>query len=202
MTGRDDISTEEATFRPVDVPQSFDVIATRTDQMGFDMPSDLRTGAFLRGLAASKPGGRILELGTGTGLATAMLLDGMDATASLVSVDNDSTCQDIARDVLDGDGRVEFVQEDGSTFLATQRPETYDLVFADTWPGKYDGLCDALALVAPGGFYIGDDMLPQPNWPADHPPKVAALMDRLGGLPGWTYVPIDWASGIVMAVRR
>jgi len=39
------------------------------------MPSDVMVGALLRLLAAAKPGGRMLELGTGTGLATAWVLD-------------------------------------------------------------------------------------------------------------------------------
>jgi hypothetical protein len=41
-------------------------------------PPSRGTGLFLRTLAASKPAGRFLELGTGTGVATAWLLDGMD----------------------------------------------------------------------------------------------------------------------------
>jgi predicted O-methyltransferase YrrM len=62
------------------------------------MPSEADTGALLRFLAASKPGGRMLELGTGTGLATAWLLDGTGRCASLVSVDVDPVVQDVARD--------------------------------------------------------------------------------------------------------
>ena len=58
-------------------------IEKRTAELGFDMPSDMRTGALLKALAASKPNGRLLELGTGTGLATACLLAGMDSASSL-----------------------------------------------------------------------------------------------------------------------
>ena len=47
------------------------------------MPSDPLTCTLLRTLAASKPGGQFLELGSGTGLSTAWLLDGMDARATL-----------------------------------------------------------------------------------------------------------------------
>jgi hypothetical protein len=42
-----------------------------TEALGFTMMSEPRTGALLATLAASKPGGRMLELGTGTGLGTA-----------------------------------------------------------------------------------------------------------------------------------
>jgi predicted O-methyltransferase YrrM len=50
-------------------------------------------GAMLLTLAASKPGGRFLELGTRAGLAAARLLDGMDGRSTLISVDNDGAVQ-------------------------------------------------------------------------------------------------------------
>ena len=78
-------------------PTVWSSIRERTGTLGFDMPSDLRTGALLQALAATKPGGRLLELGTGTGLATACLLAGMDSSAQLISVDNDPAFQGVAR---------------------------------------------------------------------------------------------------------
>ena len=51
----------------------------------------------------------------------------------------------------------------------------FDLIFADTWPGKFSQLPETLALVRPGGFYVVDDLLPQPNWPEGH----AASLERL-----------------------
>lgn len=76
------------------------------------MTSEPRTGSFLRTLAALKPGGRLLELGTGTGLGTAWHLDGMDATSTLDSVDRDPAVQAIARRHLGGDARITFHSED------------------------------------------------------------------------------------------
>jgi predicted O-methyltransferase YrrM len=60
------------------------------------MPSEPLLGALLRVLVASKPGGRFLELGTGTGLSTNWILDGMDADSMLVSLDNEAGVQQIA----------------------------------------------------------------------------------------------------------
>jgi hypothetical protein len=50
---------------PGPVPQ----IQEQTAALKFGMASEPLTGALLRTLAASRPGGRLLELGTGTGLA-------------------------------------------------------------------------------------------------------------------------------------
>ena len=77
-------------------PPAYAGIAERTRELGFTMPSDPKTGSLLKVLAASKPGGMILELGTGTGLATAWLLAGMDRSAHLISVDIDPTVQSVA----------------------------------------------------------------------------------------------------------
>ena len=38
-----------------------------TEAMGFNMVSEPKVGSLLAVLAAAKPGGRLLELGTGTG---------------------------------------------------------------------------------------------------------------------------------------
>jgi predicted O-methyltransferase YrrM len=183
-------------------PAALERIARRTAELGFDMPSEPRTGALLRALAASKPAGRLLEIGTGTGLATAWLLAGMDAAARLVSVDADQAVQAVAREALGADPRVRFVLGDGLDFIRAQPAGACDLVFADAWPGKYDGLEAALALVRPGGFWIGDDMRPQPNWPEGHQARVDDLVARLRALPGWTIAELAWASGLVLAVRR
>jgi predicted O-methyltransferase YrrM len=55
---------------PVRSPEHLAAIERATREHGFDMLSERRTGALLRLLAASRPGGRLLELDTGTGLAT------------------------------------------------------------------------------------------------------------------------------------
>jgi len=82
------------------MPPVLDAIERDTRQIGFTMGSELRTGSLLRTLAATKPGGRILELGTGTGIGTAWLLAGMDAHSKLDSVDRDPSVQEIARDLF------------------------------------------------------------------------------------------------------
>lgn len=169
--------------------------------MQFSMASEPLVGSLLRTLAASKPGGRFLELGTGTGVATAWLLDGMDANSTLISVDIDGAVQQIARETFGTDRRLTLVTSGGLEFLARQDAESFDLVFADAMPGKYEGLAQALSLVKRGGFYVIDDMRPQPNWPEGHTAKVPVLMEQLAGNSEFQVLPLVWASGVVVAVR-
>ena len=183
---------------PRPVPQ----IQEQTAALKFGMASEPLTGALLRTLAASRPGGRLLELGTGTGLATAWLLDGADPTSALTSVDTDPALQAVARKCLGNDPRLQLINMDAIEFLADQIPQSFDLVFADALPGKYEGLELALAVVKPGGFYVVDDMLAQANWPPGHAEKASALMEQLAKQQDFTVVPMVWASGIVVAVRK
>ncbi len=76
------------------------------------------------------------------------------------------------------------------------------MIFADTWAGKYSLLDDALALVRSGGWYVIDDMRPQPNWPEGHAHKAAQLIAPLAQRMDFHIAPVDWASGIIIAVRR
>ncbi len=184
------------------LPPAWRETGVRTAALGFDMPSEPDTGAMLRVLAASKPGGNLLELGAGTGLATVCLAAGMSADASLLSVDTDERVQAVAREALVDDPRVRFVIADGLDVVRGQATGSFDLIFADAWPGKYDGLDAALALLAPGGLYIIDDMLPQPNWPDNHQARVDALTARLKSHPDLATVSLSWASGLVIAARR
>ncbi len=183
-------------------PRPIPQIQEQTLALKFGIAPEPLTGALLRTLAASRPGGRLLELGTGTGLATAWLLDGMDHTSTLTSVDNDSLVQAVALKCLGDDPRLQLINMNAIEFLGNQAPQSFDLVFADALPGKYEGLDLALAVVKPGGFYVIDDMLPQTNWPAGHAEKVQVLTERLAGQEGFTLVPMVWASGIIVAVRK
>ena len=122
------------------------------------MASEPQTGSLLRTLAASKPSGRFLELGTGTGVGTAWLLAGMDAGSRLDSVDNDAAVSAVARRHLGHDSRVTFHLSDGAQFLSRIAQERFDFIYADTWPGKFTHLDLALSLLRPGGIYLVDDL--------------------------------------------
>ena len=182
-------------------PQTLDRVLTGSKALEFSMASERRAGALLRVLAASKPGGTLLEIGTGTGIATAWLLDGMDSAARLVTIDNDRRALAVAQEALGLDPRVRFALHDGAAFLETCQPRSFDLIFADAMPGKYESLERALELVRLGGFYVIDDMLPQANWPEGHAAKVAPLLDYLTARDDFAAVSLAWGSGLAIAVR-
>jgi predicted O-methyltransferase YrrM len=184
-------------------PRQLEAILRDTAALGFGMASEPLTGALLRTLAASKPQGQFLELGTGTGVATAWFLDGMDSASKLLTVDSDPAVVAIARKHLERDARVRFHVGAGDTFLASLAGKgTFDLIFADTWPGKYDHLEDALTLLKRGSLYVIDDMLPQPNWPEGHAAKVSALIRELEARPDLVLVKMRWATGVIIAAKR
>ena len=130
------------------VPAALEGILRDTSRIGFTMASERKTGSLLWTLAASKPAGRFLELGTGTGVGTSWILAGMDAGSTLDSIDNDPAAQEIARRHLGLDSRVRFHVVDGADFLERSDVEPYDFIYADSWPGKFSHLDLTLGLPA------------------------------------------------------
>lgn len=186
----------------ITLPQALPAILQRTQELGFSMASEPLTGSLLRTLAATKPSGRFLEIGTGTGIATAWLLEGMDSASTLISVDTDPNAQQIASEYLHHDVRLSLVLQDGIAFLQQQEPESFDVVFADAMPGKYEALELALRTLKPGGMYVIDDLLPQPNWPEGHAAKVPLLLQTLADDPRFQFTSMAWASGLAIATRK
>jgi predicted O-methyltransferase YrrM len=182
-------------------PTALAQILAATAELGFDMASDKLTGGLLRTLAASKPAGRFLELGTGTGVATAWLLDGMDVQSQLITVERNEGYASIARNHLGADQRVTFFVEDAEIVLNKIAGQEFDLIFADTWVGKYTHLDECLQLIKEGGIYIIDDMLPQKNWPEGHAEKVDNLVAELEARSDLSLLKMAWSSGLILAVK-
>jgi len=183
-------------------PVAYPEIDALTKSAGFTMASDLKTCSLLRTLAAVKPGGMFLELGTGTGLSTSWILDGMDNDASLISIDNDPVFMAIASAKLAADHRLQLLQMDAGDWITANANLRFDYIFADTWHGKYLLLDEALAMLKKGGLYIIDDMLPQPNWPEGHDQKALNLVAELDKRVDLLITKMNWATGIIIAVKN
>ncbi len=190
-------------------PANLGAIEDDNEGIGFRMSCQEAVGQLLRALVAAKPGGRVLELGTGTGAGTAWLLAGMDETARLDTLDNDPECLGVARRHHTADPRVTIFEADGGEWLAARATDDgpgYDLVFADTRPGKFTHLDEALSLVDRGGFYVVDDLARQPPGTTvaeDHCLAVEALIENLESRSGWERLPLlGWSCGVLVMVRK
>lgn len=184
-----------------DLPPEYNNILQASKDIDFNMPSDLQTGSLLKTLSASKPSARILELGTGTGLATSWILAGMDKQSELVTIENNEDLLRIAKMYLK-DERIRFVNEDGYSWLLSNQELPFDVVFADAMPGKYELFDEAWSLVKTAGFYIIDDMLPQPNWPDGHAEKVFDFIAKLESRQDTVLTKLNWSTGIIIATKR
>jgi predicted O-methyltransferase YrrM len=183
-------------------PVAYNAIKKATEANGFTMPSEVLTCSLLKTLAATKPGGKFLELGTGTGLATTWILDGMDKTSALVSIDNDEAVLSIAKENLGVDKRLKLICTDGGEWIKQNAGQKFDFVFADAWPGKYLLLDEVLEMVKKGGIYIIDDMLPQQNWPTGHAEKATQLIADLDSRDDIILTKMGWATGIVIITKK
>ncbi len=182
-------------------PGAYNDILQATLASNFTMASDAATCTLLRTLAASKPKSKLLELGTGTGLSSCWILDGMDKDSGLISIDNDPQYIEIAKKYLDKDSRIHLVCTDGGEWINANRYQKFDFVFADTWHGKYLLLDEVINMLADGGLYIIDDMLPQPNWPQGHYKKASDLIDKLESRNDLIITKLNWSTGIIIAVK-
>jgi predicted O-methyltransferase YrrM len=109
-------------------------------------------------LVASKPGGRIAEIGTSYGDGALAIAESLPPGATFVTVEIDPERAAQAREKLAG-RRAEVLEGDWKEHLPQRGP--FDLVFADG--GRdYERVAD---LLAPGGILVKDDLTP------DHPDK-------------------------------
>ncbi|MEM0991960.1 MAG: class I SAM-dependent methyltransferase [Bacteroidota bacterium] len=183
------------------IPELYPQLVEKCQSIGFTMPSDIYIGTLLKSLVASKPQGRFLELGTGIGLSLVWMIEGLDAHSTLISIDNDKELIAIATAYFGQNQQVELVSVDGGKWLDHYQGEPFDILFADAWPGKYSHLDKALSLVKVGGFYIIDDMKPQPNWPEGHAEKADQLLEYLESLENFVLTKMDWSTGVVLMTK-
>ena len=178
-------------------PAIIETLIEEAAKHGFDESCAPETGALLRVLAAAKPKGRLLNLGTGFGVSSAWILDGMSDDAELWTVDIDEMGSAVAKAHLDE--RLRVVVEDGGAFLegANALGQRFDLIFADAMPGKYEHLDLALALVARGGFYVVDDLT---AW-SEGAALARKLVDKIEADPHFVCLNLDWSTGHMIAVR-
>jgi predicted O-methyltransferase YrrM len=142
-------------------------------------------------LVASKPGGRVAEIGTSYGDGAAAIATALAGGASFVTVELDPERAAAARERLAGTA-AEVLEGDWRDVLPQRAP--FDLVFADGGVA-YDLVAD---LLAPGGILVKDDLTPGRPVEGDATRKALLLDSRLEA----TEVLVTPAMACIVAVRR
>ncbi|HST17194.1 MAG TPA: class I SAM-dependent methyltransferase [Gaiellaceae bacterium] len=142
-------------------------------------------------LVASKPGGRIAEIGTSYGGGAQAIVAALPAEATFVTVELDAERAARAAEALAGTP-AEVVQGDWLEVLPGRGP--FDLVFADGGVA-YDRVAD---LLAPGGILVKDDLTP------GRPVAGDATREALLGDPRLeaTELMVTPEMAVIVAVRR
>ena len=187
---------------PHNIPKLYPEIKKKCEEIEFSMLSDIQLGSLLKTLVAAKPGAKILELSTGIGLALSWIQDGMDDTSKIISIDNDPELIATASEYFSEDSRVELICADGGDWLQNYSGSMFDLIFADSWPGKYRELDITLQLLKVGGIYVIDDMIEQDNWPEGHREKAQDLISELEEKDNFTMVKLNWSTGIIIMTKQ
>jgi demethylmenaquinone methyltransferase/2-methoxy-6-polyprenyl-1,4-benzoquinol methylase len=170
---------------------------------GFGQSCEPAVGSLLATLAAAlPPGARVLEIGTGAGVGTAWIAGGLRprTDVTVVSIESDPAVAAIAA-TGDWPAFVELRVADALEFLAATQ-EGFDLIFADAFGGKIEGLDRTTGKLNPRGTLVVDDMTPVEGWPEDFRAKQAGVRRALLSDPGLVTAELAHGSGVIIGVRR
>lgn len=184
------------------LPEPVRLAAERAERAGFAMSCDPGAGRLLAVLAAAVPAnGRVLELGTGTGVGTAWIVHGLRGRddVEVVTVEIDAATAALAAQYR-WPPQVRLLT--GDALDVTRQAGRFDLIFADAQGGKWEGLDATVAALRPGGQLLVDDMTPGEFADEQHARKTAEVRSRLLGHPDLISVEIAWSSGLILSTRR
>ncbi|GIJ24287.1 O-methyltransferase [Micromonospora lutea] len=186
------------TAMPVRAQRAFD----RASELGFQGACEDPVGPLLATLAAAvPPDGRILELGTGTGVGTAWLVDGLGRRddARLETVELDEVLAAAVR-ADDWPTHVTIHTGDAEALLPTLG--WFDLIFADAVAGKWTGLHLTIDALAPGGLLVVDDMDLERYTDPEHRAAVRRVERTLTDDPRLVTARISAGTGLMISTRR
>lgn len=124
-------------------------------------------GRFLAMVAAGCTGGRIGEIGTGTGIGSAWMASAMPADCTLVTAEIDERRAKAAAGLFEAEHRVTVLTGDARELIPPLAP--FDLLFADGGWRDPAGLGSLIGLVRVGGMIVMDDVTPAELLAADSP---------------------------------
>ena len=174
----------------------------RAAAAGFTLACEAGVGRLLAVLAAATQArGRILEMGTGVGVGTAWIVDGLAdrRDVEVISVEMDPATAAIA---ARGHWPDCISLRVGDVLGLLSELGSFDLIFADAQGGKWEGLDRTIQALRPGGILLVDDMTP-PTWLNEaHRRKTADVRRTLLTHPALVAAELAEASGMILATRR
>lgn len=183
-------------------PEQVTKAAALAEERGFALSCDPAVGRLLASLAAAVPReGRILELGTGSGVGLAWLVHGLAGRSDVetVSVDVDEPLQQAVA-ALGWPLGVRFELGDGAELAGSLG--RFDLVFADAPGGKLEGLDASIGALSPGGVLVVDDMDIALHETTGFADAIVGVRETLLADPALVTADLPFGSGVVLAVKR
>jgi len=137
--------------------------------MRFERSSIPEVGRLLAALVAQRSAGRIAEIGTGCGLGAAWIASALGPEASFVTVETDEERAGAVGRLFADQPSIRVLHGDWHDLLPPEGP--FDLLSFDGGYWKSGDVAaeseQALALVAPGGAVLVDDLTPEALWPEE-----------------------------------
>ena len=183
------------------LPKNLAVIRQQSAAAGFGSDLDVRAGALLRVLAAIRPGGFVLQLGSGRSETTAWLADGIAITTQLITLVSEPALLTVARRSFGDALNVTVHAQEPLSFLRDVSANRFDLICCDSLPDEFAVVETALDLLTPGGLFVAVGLSPDPTWSDDYSTRAARLLAFFRDSRLYQSAEIDWSAGVLIAVR-
>ncbi|MEZ5097445.1 MAG: class I SAM-dependent methyltransferase [Nocardioides sp.] len=185
----------------MEVPNRVQTVAAAAEAAGMVSSCVPEVGALLATLAASiRPGGRILELGTGGGVGVAWLVHGLRGRTdvTITSVEIDAGLHGLTASHA-WPANVHLVHGDALEVMEAGR--YWQLVFADAPAGKWYGLDTTIDSLADEGVLVLDDMVPPDYLAEADRARMAEIRSAVLGDDRLVSVELTHGSGVVLGAR-
>lgn len=186
----------------VQIPPRVERAYALAQHLGFNVSSRPEVGQLIAVLAAMvKPGGRILEMGTGLGAGLGWIVHGLSSRVDVevMSVEQDSAnCAHVRSMAWPPHVRV----EQGNCWEAVKSSGIFDLIFVDV-PGKetYD-LSGPIAALCDGGCLIIDDVLNVDSEGRVRRDRLTGLRDQILHDRDLLCANLAFSSGVLLVTKQ
>ncbi len=179
-------------------------------QMGAE-PVSQGVSAVLTFLANVIDAKAVVEVGTGTGVSSLALVNGMNPAGILTSIDIETEHQIAARSVLNEAGiptrRARLIAGPALSVLPKLSDASYDLVFVDGDPLEYvEYVAQAARLLRPGGLLVinhafADGGVANPADESDNTLIIREALQALLQMEEYSPILLPVGDGLAVAIR-